>query len=55
MGPEVGWFRGEGGAIVKLALPLPPIMAKQEKKGQLVRVNPDGSPWQPKKTSSRSK
>lgn len=45
MGEPIGYFRGEGGALLRLALPLPPIMAKQERKGTLRRVNPDGSQY----------
>lgn len=39
------WFRGEGGSIILMDLPLPDVYAAQEAQGRLNRVNPDGSPW----------
>jgi hypothetical protein len=43
---EHGWFRGEGGAVWRMDLPLAEVVADQVKKGALVRVNKDGSLWQ---------
>ena len=37
--------RGEGGQIIEMALPLPEPIADRLTKGQLRRVNPDGSPY----------
>ncbi|MFJ9748876.1 hypothetical protein [Streptomyces chartreusis] len=36
--------RGEGGAIIAMDLPLPEPIAKRLERGQLARVNADGSP-----------
>lgn len=47
MSDEVAYFRGEGGGIWKMDLPLPEQMAAQLTKGHLTRVNPDGSPYTP--------
>ncbi|MEU6033977.1 hypothetical protein ABZ801_01065 [Actinomadura sp. NPDC047616] len=43
--PGEGWFRGTGGAIWRMALPLAPDLAAAHAAGQLVRVNPDGTPY----------
>lgn len=40
---EPGWFRGSGGVIWRMDLPLPEHMAEQVVKGYLTRVNEDGS------------
>lgn len=37
---ESAWFRGEGGGLHRFDLPLPDVYAEQERKGQLVRVDP---------------
>ncbi len=37
--------RGEGGAIFAMDLPLPEPIAERLAKGQLKRVNPDGTPY----------
>lgn len=37
--------RGEGGAIFAMDLPLPEPIAERFERGQLVRVNADGSPY----------
>lgn len=37
--------RGEGGAIIPMDLPLPEPIADRVAAGQLVRVNPDGTPY----------
>lgn len=42
---DVGYFRGEGGAVWQMDLPLPAVMQEKVVKGYLVRVNPDGSPY----------
>jgi hypothetical protein len=42
---EIGYFRGEGGVIWPMALPLPKVMAQKVTKGQLRRVNSDGTPY----------
>jgi hypothetical protein len=40
------WFRGEGGAIQTVDLgALHPGIRKRFSRGDLVRLNPDGSPW----------
>lgn len=44
---ESAWFRGEGGGIHRMDLPLPEAIADQVTKGYLVRVNADGSPYEP--------
>lgn len=43
--PEVGYFRGQGGIVIDLTLPLAESLQHQVTRGQLVRVNPDGSTW----------
>lgn len=43
--PETAWFRGDGGGIHKMDLPLPEHMADKLTKGYLTRVNSDGSPY----------
>lgn len=42
---ETGWFRGAGGVVWQMDLPLPENMADQLTKGYLTRVNDDGSPY----------
>ncbi|WP_242882591.1 hypothetical protein [Actinomadura litoris] len=42
---ETGWFRGTGGALWRIALPLNEDMAAALAIGQLVRVNHDGTPY----------
>jgi hypothetical protein len=42
---ETGWFRGSGGGVIQMDLPLPEVMADQFTKGYLTRVNEDGSPY----------
>ncbi|MFC4006636.1 hypothetical protein ACFOY2_05350 [Nonomuraea purpurea] len=42
---ETGWFRGAGGIVWQMDLPLPEVMADQLTKGYLTRVNQDGSPY----------
>lgn len=41
-----GFFRGAGGSIFEMDLPLSEVMADQQTRGQLVRVNADGSPYE---------
>jgi hypothetical protein len=43
---ETGFFRGEGGSIFEMDLPLSEVMQNQLERRQLVRVNEDGSPWE---------
>ncbi|MCC5574480.1 hypothetical protein IMZ11_02340 [Microtetraspora sp. AC03309] len=42
---ETGFFRGAGGVIWEMDLPLPEVMADQLTKGYLTRVAEDGSPY----------
>jgi len=44
--PETGFFRGAGGGIFEMSLPLPEIYEEQVTRGQLTRVNADGSPYE---------
>jgi len=43
---DVVYMKGQGGAVWKMTLPLQPAMQKQFEAGDLVRVNPDGSPYE---------
>lgn len=43
---ETGFFRGAGSGIFELPLPLAENFAYQAERGQLVRVNADGSPYE---------
>lgn len=43
--PTVGYFRGAGGTIWSMDLPLKELYGGQLAKGELVRVNADGSSW----------
>jgi hypothetical protein len=43
---ETGFFRGEGGHVWELDLPLTESFARREQEGGLVRVNEDGSALQ---------
>jgi hypothetical protein len=44
--PETGWFRGEGGVIYEMDLPLREVMQEKVTKGYLVRVaGPDGGQY----------
>ncbi len=43
----VGYFRGTGGVVHEINLPLAEAYADQERKGDLVRVNADGTPYEP--------
>jgi hypothetical protein len=45
MAEASGHFRGEGGVVFEMDLPLSEIMAEKITKGYLVRVNADGSPY----------
>lgn len=40
-----GFFRGTGGAVIEMDLPLPEVYADQVIRGHLKRVSADGSPW----------
>jgi hypothetical protein len=42
---ETGFFRGSGGAIWEMDLPLPELYGEQLAKRELVRVEADGSPY----------
>jgi hypothetical protein len=43
--PAVGYFRGAGGTIWPMNLPLGELYGAQLAKGELVRVNEDGTAW----------
>ena len=43
---ETGHFRAQGGQIIGLTLPLNENMQRQADRHELVRVNPDGSPYE---------
>ena len=43
--PETGFFRGSGGAVFEFALPLTDVQQYQLGRGELTRVNEDGSPY----------
>lgn len=47
MTKQTGHFRGAGGSIFEMDLPLPEPLAYQQSRGQLVRVNADGSDYGP--------
>ncbi|WP_046507100.1 hypothetical protein [Streptomyces odonnellii] len=42
---ETIYVRGEGGMVFAMDLPLPESIAERLERGQLVRVNADGSPY----------
>lgn len=42
-GPEIGYFRGSGGIVFDFALPLTEHQQHQLTRGELVRVNEDGT------------
>lgn len=42
---EFGYFRGEGGSVWRMSLPLPEVMEEKLTKGYLQRVNEDGTPY----------
>jgi len=44
---EIVHIRGSGGVIWPMSLPLHEGVADQVAKGEAVRVNADGSPWEP--------
>lgn len=44
-GPEVGLFRSESNQLIHMDLPLPEHMADKVAKGQLVRLNDDGTTY----------
>ena len=42
------WYRGEGGSVMQMDLPLPEGIAQRVKAGAIVRVaGPDGAPYAP--------
>lgn len=43
--PEQMWIRGENGALHCMDVPLPPGIQHRLDRGDLTRVNEDGSPW----------
>lgn len=43
--PEIGYFRGSGGIVFDFALPLTEQQQHQLTRGELVRVNEDGSAY----------
>jgi hypothetical protein len=42
---QTGHFRGAGGTVWQMDLPLPELYGQQLAKGDLVRVTADGQPW----------
>ncbi|GAA5078618.1 hypothetical protein [Streptomyces similanensis] len=42
---ETAYFRGEGGHVWEMDLPLSDQHARAHEEGRLVRVNQDGSPY----------
>lgn len=44
--PETGFFRGAGGGVFELPLPLSENFEHQAARGQLVRVTADGEPYE---------
>lgn len=59
--PEVGYFRGSGGLVFDFELPLSEVHAHKLGRGELVRVNEDGSAYedapvlaQPAKSASKN-
>ena len=42
---DTGFFRGAGGGIFELSLPLSENFEQQRVRGQLVRVDENGDPW----------
>ena len=47
MAAETGWIRGENGIVLEVDLPLSETFASRVKRGEIVRVNKDGTPWEP--------
>lgn len=46
--PNTAWFRGEGGTVMEMDLPLPEAIAQRVEMGAIVRVaGPDGAPYIP--------
>lgn len=45
MADEQVWLLGENGAVLVFDVPLPFGVAHRLNRGDLTRVNPDGSPW----------
>lgn len=45
MADEQMWLLGENGALLVFDVPLPFGIAHRLNRGDLTRVNPDGSPW----------
>lgn len=43
---ETGFFKGSGGAVFEFALPLTDVQQYQLGRGELVRVNADGGPFE---------
>lgn len=42
---ETAFFRGEGGVVIEMDLPLKEVMQDKVTRGTLRRVNEDGTPW----------
>lgn len=42
---QTAHFKGEGGVVWEMTLPLPETMQEKVTKGYLRRVNPDGTPY----------
>lgn len=46
--PNTAWFRGEGGVVMEMDLPLPEAIAQRVQMGAIVRVaDQDGGPYIP--------
>jgi hypothetical protein len=44
------WIRGENGLILQMDLPLPDAFATRLARGEITRVNEDGTPWEEEPT-----
>jgi hypothetical protein len=42
---ETAYFKGEGGVVWPMTLPLPEVMGDKVTRGQMRRVNADGTPY----------
>lgn len=54
MAPATGWFRGENGLVLEMDLPLPDGFEGRLKRGEITRVNEDGTPWEPEAAAAES-
>lgn len=51
---ETGWIRGENGLVLEMDLPLNDAFAARLKRGEISRVNEDGTPWEPEEAVAES-